>query len=397
MEHHFPVEGKALRVGTIRVRVESRLAATRNGFVYRAADHRGQVYALKAIDVSATSTLQAALSEHELQVQVSGNPNVVAVCSCSVDQDSRVAFILMELCQTSLSEQMKQVGQFTTLQILEVFQAVCAAVHHIHSQAPPIVHRNLTPENILLSATGWKLGDFGSATTAYYAGFDDANGLARTRAEFEASTPLAYRAPEMIDLRPNRAVGPKVDIWALGCLLYKLCTFTDAFSDRSQILSGTFSWPPDREIHERFKEVVQAALDLDPDARPPASHILGLLYAAFPSGIAQEWREFAPPPKSLAPVARPRLKLAGRESARRATTPDEPLARPRPRISERARKRQAVDLGQGIPFTELDMAGIDQTGESAGVFARLQEQFAAREPGCRQAVRHRDRCTTGPV
>jgi serine/threonine protein kinase len=122
MDHDFPGEGKVFRVGMLRVRIESRLASTRNGFVYRAADQRGQLYALKAIGVSATSSLQAALSEHELQAQVSGSGNVVAACACSVDQDSRVAFILMELCQTSLSQHMKQIQHFPALQILEIFQ-----------------------------------------------------------------------------------------------------------------------------------------------------------------------------------------------------------------------------------------------------------------------------------
>ena len=42
-------------------------------------------------------------------------------------------------------------------------------------------------------------------------------------------TTLAYRSPEMIDLYSGHEIGFKSDIWALGCLLYKICFFEGTF------------------------------------------------------------------------------------------------------------------------------------------------------------------------
>ena len=57
-------------------------------------------------------------------------------------------------------------------------------------------------------------------------------------------TTLSYRSPEMVDLYSNKPISTKSDIWALGCLLYKLCYFSLPFGESPlAIQSGTFSIP----------------------------------------------------------------------------------------------------------------------------------------------------------
>jgi serine/threonine protein kinase len=386
MKCRFPVEGNTLRIGTISVKINSKIAASANGFVYKVSDPRGQTYALKAIGITAKNVLEQAISEHRLQAQVSGDINIVAACACSVDQDAHITYILMELCQTSLANEMKAVAAhgFTIQQIVDVFQRVCAAVHSMHSQTPPVSHRNLTPDNILLSATGWKLSDFGSATTVCYPGSGDPARLEWARAEFEGCTPLAYRAPETIDIRPNRPIDHKVDVWGLGCLLYKLCTFVDAFADARQILTLGYAWPDEREVHQRFKELVSVILNPDPELRPTAAQVLGQLYAAFPSVTDPAWKAFAPPPKP--PPVVPRARLAARGRPRRAPDADAADAPPGPRVAGRRHKRHAIDLAEGVPIGELEMAGVaDLSDDPSGLFAQLEEQFGGQGAGSRQA------------
>ena len=58
---------------------------------------------------------------------------------------------------------------FSREQVLGVFNQMCLAVDHMHSQKPPIIHRDLKVENFLLAKGGIiKLCDFGSATTTTY-------------------------------------------------------------------------------------------------------------------------------------------------------------------------------------------------------------------------------------
>ena len=53
--------------------------------------------------------------------------------------------------------------------MLGVFDQMCQAVEHMHTQKPPIIHRDLKVENFLLAKGGViKLCDFGSATTTTY-------------------------------------------------------------------------------------------------------------------------------------------------------------------------------------------------------------------------------------
>ena len=55
----------------------------------------------------------------------------------------------------------------------------------------------------------------------------------------------------MIDLYTGKAITTKADIWALGCLLYKLCFFTLPFGESTlAIQSGNFSFPENSKYSE---------------------------------------------------------------------------------------------------------------------------------------------------
>jgi serine/threonine-protein kinase len=88
------------------------------------------------------------------------------------------------------------------------------AVHEAHRRG--VVHRDLKPGNILLSADGTpKLSDFGLARR-----LEGAAGLTQTGTP--VGTP-SYMAPEQAEGKP-RDVGPAADIYALGAILYELLT-----------------------------------------------------------------------------------------------------------------------------------------------------------------------------
>jgi eukaryotic-like serine/threonine-protein kinase len=104
---------------------------------------------------------------------------------------------------------------------VELFQAVCAAVHYAHQRL--IVHRDIKAANILVRPDGTpKLLDFGIATLLEPAG-DPAT---RTRTFLRALTPDAA-SPEQI--RGER-VTIASDVYALGVLLYRLLTRRSPYS-----------------------------------------------------------------------------------------------------------------------------------------------------------------------
>jgi len=144
----------------------------------------------------------------------------------------------------------------TEPEVLQIFCDTCEAVSRLHHSQTPIIHRDLKIENILVNENGqYLLCDFGSATAREL----DPNiqGVHVIEEEINKYTTISYRSPEMIDLYSNKVITTKSDIWALGCLLYKLCYFTLPFGESPlKIQSGQFSIPDTPEYSIKLNTLI---------------------------------------------------------------------------------------------------------------------------------------------
>jgi eukaryotic-like serine/threonine-protein kinase len=123
----------------------------------------------------------------------------------------------------------------------EMVQTLARAIHHAHQRG--IVHRDLKPANVLLTADGTpKITDFGLAKR-----LDQGDGQTRTGTVL--GTP-SYMAPEQAGGKVKE-IGPAVDVYALGAILYEMLTGRPPFRGESpldtmqQILSNEPA-PPSR-------------------------------------------------------------------------------------------------------------------------------------------------------
>ena len=68
-----------------------------------------------------------------------------------------------------------------------------------------------------------------------------------------------YRAPEMVDLYSNKPVNVKADIWALGCLLFKLCFKEHPFEDSAKlrILNANYKIPPNDSTYTMYHSIIR--------------------------------------------------------------------------------------------------------------------------------------------
>lgn len=133
------------------------------------------------------------------------------------------------------------------------------------------------------------------------------------------TTPM-YRAPEMVDTWSNYPVGPKVDTWALGCLLYTLCFNKHPFADESKlkILNANYSIPTGDAKFAPFHDIIRGCLVADPGKRMSVSEVLDRLSAIneslgydmrAPLKLAPKIKEtvaaYQAPVAAAAPPARP--------------------------------------------------------------------------------------------
>lgn len=157
---------------------------------------------------------------------------------------------------------------FSEQEVLLIFCDVVEAVSRLHHCQTPIQHRDLKVENILQTETGnFVLCDFGSATAK------DLNakvhGVTMVEEEIQKYTTLSYRAPEMVDLYSDKSITIKSDIWALGCLLYKLCFFTLPFGESTlAIQSGQFYVPDNSKYSKGIHKLIRYMLEVDVEKRP---------------------------------------------------------------------------------------------------------------------------------
>ncbi|CAJ0959412.1 unnamed protein product, partial [Mesorhabditis belari] len=174
---------------------------------------------------------------------------------------------------------------FTPAEVLSIFCDMCEAVARLHHSTTPVIHRDLKVENILVdernrgAAPIYVLCDFGSATTRVLS--TETHQLSQIQEEIERYTTLSYRAPEMIDFYSAKPIGAKVDIWALGVMLYKLCYFSLPFGDSAMAIQNcAFTFPHSPEYPLEIRATIKALLDAELDTRPNIYQTASLAFQA---------------------------------------------------------------------------------------------------------------------
>ncbi|XP_028433140.1 AP2-associated protein kinase 1 isoform X3 [Perca flavescens] len=342
--------GRVFTIGRYQVTVEEIVAEGGFAIVFLVRTHQGVRCALKRMYVNNEHDLQVCQLEIQIMRDLVGNKNIVGYLDSSITavgaDDVWEVLILMDFCRggqvVNLMNQRLQTG-FTEAEVLQIFCDTCEAVARLHQCKTPIVHRDLKVENILLHDRGhYVLCDFGSATNHFQN--PETEGVAVVEEEIKKYTTLSYRAPEMVNLYGGMIITTKADIWAMGCLLYKLCYFTLPFGESQvAICDGSFSIPDNSRYSQDMHCLIRYMLEPDPDKRPDVYQIS---YFAFKLA-----RRECPVPNvhnSTIPAKLPEPIRASEAVAKKSQTKAR-LTDPVPTMETSIAPRQRPKAGQAQP------------------------------------------------
>ncbi|KAK4746249.1 hypothetical protein SAY87_012561 [Trapa incisa] len=315
-KEHSGLEGRTIDVGNLKIHVRSAIAEGGFSCVYLARDslHVSKQYALKHMICNDEESLELVMKEISFMKSLKGHPNVVTLLAHTILDMGRTkeALLVMEFCDRWLVNVLETRGSgfFEEKQILLIFRDVCNAVFALHCQSPPIAHRDLKAENILLGSDGlWKLCDFGSASTNHKR-FEKPEEMGIEEDNIRKHTTPAYRAPEMWDLYRRELINEKVDLWALSCLLFRICYLKSAFDGDSklQILNGNYQIPDMPKYNSFITDLIREMLQASPDNRPGITQMWFRVNEQLPLSLQKSLPDH--PPYACEGISRPANKVS---------------------------------------------------------------------------------------
>lgn len=238
--------GHVLRQG--QYRVKSKLASGGQAVVYSAVDQNNQTVVLKEFQLTTGESLGVQIesakdfeNESAILDQLS-HPSIVKSHDVFYEE-GRVYLVLENVEGESLRELVSAQGPRSYSEIVSIARQMCDVLKYLHTQEPPVVHRDFTPDNIILQPDGkLKLIDFSVAQRKN-------DGLPSDCAGKHAYTP-----PEQF----RGAACPQSDIYALGATLYFLSTGVDPVPISRSDLPASES-----ELSGSLSQIIANATELD--------------------------------------------------------------------------------------------------------------------------------------
>jgi serine/threonine protein kinase, bacterial len=256
-----PLEGTLLDG---RYRVATKIATGGTSTVYRGLDTRlDRPVALKVMD-SRYAGDQQFLTRFQLEARTVArlkDPGLVAVYDQGLD--ARHPFLVMELIEGgTLRELLSERGPMPPHAVAAVLRPVLGGLAAAHRAG--LVHRDVKPENVLISDEGdVKIVDFGLVRAVAAAGITSTSVILGT---------AAYLSPEQV--RDGNA-SPRSDVYATGIVAYELLTGQTPFSGDSLLSVAYQRLDTDVPapgtvidgVPEQFDELVRRATARDAAAR----------------------------------------------------------------------------------------------------------------------------------
>jgi serine/threonine-protein kinase len=305
---------KARRMGSYQL--AERIGAGGMGEVWK-AKHRllARPAAIKLIDAKAfgpdAAAQQTAIRRFEREAQATAalsSPHTIELYDFGLAEDGTFYYVMELLDGVDLKTLVERYGPLPGGRVVHILRQACHSLHDAHASG--MVHRDIKPANIFTCRRGQefdfvKVLDFGLVAAS---GEADHTRTQLTRDGMVTGTP-AFMAPEMVS--GDRAIGPSVDIYALGCVGYWLLTGQLVFVGTSPMAillqhAKDAPAPPSsrsgQAIDSELEQTIMDCLEKDPAKRPASCRDLSRRLARVTDRIgawseeraAEWWRAHRP-------------------------------------------------------------------------------------------------------
>ncbi|CAN5327247.1 hypothetical protein BH09GEM1_BH09GEM1_41050 [soil metagenome] len=346
-----------------RYSIERELARGGMATVYVARDVKhDRLVALKVLDPELGAMLGAERFLTEIRVTAGlQHPNILPLFD-SGESDGRLWYVMPFVAGESLRARLDRDGALPIEEAMRVVDAVAAALDHAHRHG--IVHRDVKPENILLSDGVPVVADFGIAKlVAERQRANVGTNAALTQIGMSLGTP-AYMSPEQA--MGEAEVDGRTDVYALGVLLYEMLAgalpFTGPTAQAIIAKHIMTPVPSVRGVRDAVPPMIDAAI-MRAMAKEPAARF------ETPSEFARAI--------AMAPAVEPRPDYS--QVTEPVTRSDDPLVGRAKELDELVARLDATALGKGGLVLIGGEPGVGKTRlvEAVLLEARRRGHFCA--------------------
>jgi eukaryotic-like serine/threonine-protein kinase len=254
---------------TGRYDVEREIGRGGNARIFLARDSNGGPVALKILHPELLVSVAADrfLREIKLASQLD-NPHIARLLD-SGERDWLVYYVMSYVEGATLRQHLDSSNRLSVADTLRIAGDLLNALAHAHGLG--IIHRDVKPANVVLSAEGAVLLDFGIARAVAVSGTDQ---LTRSGIAVGTST---YMSPEQISAAEN--IDHRCDLYSLGCVLFECLAGQPPFFHRNEavVLQMHLTQPaPDvrgqrRDTPVGLAAAISRALAKNPQHRWPSA------------------------------------------------------------------------------------------------------------------------------
>ncbi|HUP63851.1 MAG TPA: protein kinase, partial [Thermoanaerobaculia bacterium] len=272
------------------------------GEVYRARDTRlDRTVAIKILPAGTGTAASARFEREARAISQLSHPHICRLLD--LGNDGGIEFLVMEYLEGETLAERIDNGPLPIREVLRYGSEIADALDHAHRRG--ITHRDLKPGNVMITAEGAKLLDFGLAKLLEPAPLVDSTATLQRPVTLTAHGTVVgttlYMSPEQIEGKP---LDHRTDIFSLGIVLYEMLTGARPFEGSSTaavtasiLKSDPQPLPMSLAVPAALQHVIATALEKDPEQRWQTAHDLALQLRWINGALSSELAATAVAPR----------------------------------------------------------------------------------------------------